>query len=128
FRTNNANAIRFVRQLIGGGAPVEICAAPESNPNQRTCSTIVNTGFGTQRVSTFYLNDTNDTGPHIVSLTVPAFGVFFMDAIEPVNTTAPLQAGVYEDNHPGIRYDTAYSENLVPDGDFEAETINYWSN
>lgn len=127
FRTNNANAITYLRQLAYGSSPARICAAPEANPSQRTCAVISNEGYGTQRATTFYLNDTGNTAPHIVTITAAGFGYFNVDAIEPVDTTQPLLSGTYEDDHPAIKYDLDASLNYVPDGAFESDATFYWS-
>jgi hypothetical protein len=130
FRTNGANAIVLRRNLGFSAQRLQVCAAPESNPSNRRCSSLFpsdspvnNNGY------TILLNETNSTVPHIVSLSTMAIGLWNLDAITPVNTNQPLVAGKYDDSNPSIVY-TDRAVNLIQNGsmDVDNSVANvYWS-
>ncbi len=102
FRTNNADAIVLYRDTAASYQPLEVCAIGGAG---RRCMTILNNG-GTGRTQPFgvLLNTTNDTGPHTVTITTLGFSPFILDAVEIVDTSAALTAGLYEEAHPALQY------------------------
>ncbi len=104
FRTNGADGVVIYRDTSAAYPPLEVCAIREST-NARRCVTVPNNG-GTGRTQPFgvLLNTTNLTDPHIVTITTLGVGTFNLDAVEVVNTTAPLVEGMYEEYHPALLY------------------------
>ncbi|MCB9452090.1 MAG: S8 family serine peptidase [Anaerolineaceae bacterium] len=101
FQTNNANNVTLYRDTRRGYASIEACAIRVSD-QARQCFTIDNgAGTGYQQPVAISLFDTT---PHIVTLTTLDTGIFNLDAVKLVDTTAALPAGFYEDTHPGLNY------------------------
>lgn len=105
FRTNNANAIILYRTTRSGYSPIQVCAALESDQTQRKCTTIDMQQTASIQPFTVMLNDTNNTGPHVVTLMALNSAIYIHDAVEPINTAAsPLTVGTYDETEPLIIY------------------------
>ncbi|MCB9454575.1 MAG: hypothetical protein H6671_01155 [Anaerolineaceae bacterium] len=101
FQTDNANNVTLYRDTRRGYAAVQACAIRVSD-QARQCFTIDNgAGTGYQQPVAIPLFDTT---PHIVTLTTLDAGIFNLDAVKLVDTTAPMPAGFYEDTYPGLNY------------------------
>jgi hypothetical protein len=120
FRTNGADAVRFRRNLGGGQALLQFCAALETTPNNRRCVVVNNAGSGVGHHINVLLNENGNTAPHVVSITALTAGNFILDTIEPVVNTTPLTAGIHDDNAVGISYYGGASTNLVTNGNVES--------
>ena len=124
FQTQNASAVTFYRDVRNNYSPALFCAAPLSDLNDRKCTLVSNAGNGLQQPIVVRLNDAGIATPHLVSVTAMDPNIFIFDAIEPVGVLPSLTAGIYDDSHPGLYYDTAW-KNLIPNGDMEVD--GYWS-
>ncbi|MBI5669147.1 MAG: S8 family serine peptidase [Chloroflexi bacterium] len=104
FRTFNADSIIIYRNVGAGNAPMEVCSQRVDNGN-RSCVTVLNnTGTGTQPTIAVPLVDAGYTGERRVSITTLDAGTLTLDAIEIGSSAAPLQPGLYEDVHPGLKF------------------------
>jgi hypothetical protein len=113
FQTNGADAIALYRDTRAGYAPVEVCSILVSDRTERRCVNVPNDGgTGISQPFGVLLNTTNNTTPHLVTITTTGYGTLILDAIEVYNTNAPLTAGMYEEFHPAL----LYSETLAANG------------
>jgi hypothetical protein len=118
FRTTGANAITYRRNSVLN-VNLLLCAAPETTPSARRCTTFSNQSVSpTQREVTILLNETQSTVPHIVSIIGIIPGTWDLDAIRPVNTAALLPVGRNNDNHPSMYY-LDRGVNLVQNGNMD---------
>lgn len=122
FRTTSANALVIFRDTRAGYAPLLVCASPTGAITQRYCTTISSAApTGVSQPARFFLNDPSwpagtgagqrdHLGPHVVTISTLDVGTFNLDAIQPVNTSLPLQPGFYEDTYPALTYSGAWTE------------------
>lgn len=104
FRTFNADSIVIYRNVGAGNAPLEVCSQRVDN-GSRSCVTVLNTtGTGVQPTVAIPLVGAGYTGERLVSITTLDAGTLTLDAIEIGSSTAPLQPGLYEDVHPGLKF------------------------
>ncbi len=126
-RTTNANAVQIDRPLAAGLSILTLCAAPESNPMQRLCTTINSAGAANRVKTVIPLNTTDATTPHIVTLFGTTPGRILLDALTPVDTTVPLGVGRHPFSHPNIKYPSG-GVNLVQNGSMALDNGStvYW--
>lgn len=126
FRTENANALLLYRDTRRGYSMLQICAAPYNTTTfavdyaQQRC-TMIDNGGGTGNQQPFGFRFGGAVGPYVVSITTLDSGAFTPDAIELLDVTNPLTAGLYEEAHPGLNYDTSYQDLLV-NGEMERDS------
>jgi hypothetical protein len=123
FRTNAANSLVLYTTVNFGNSPLLICARALNMPLTQelapNCQTITTTGtFAYQQPISFKFHPSN-LGEYVVSISTLEDGNFYLDALEVVDTTAPLTAGFYEGTNPRINFDTNYV-NLITNGSMES--------
>jgi hypothetical protein len=115
FTTDNADAIVIYRDTLSTYPALEVCST-NAGFTQRRCVTVPNNG-GTGKTQPFgvLLNDSGvtDTGVHTVTITTLGYGSFILDAIEIVDTGAPLVEGLFEEFYPSLLYSETLNANGV---------------
>lgn len=143
FRTDGADGLIIYRDTKKDYAPLLVCAAPmngavtQVNLANLYCTTLFNDGgTSTSQPVGMLFNTTGDDGPHVVFMTTLTGGSLFLDALELVNsdtfdgvengtTYRVLNAGLYEDSHPGLVFDRVF-DSLIVNGDMERNSD--WAN
>ena len=113
FRTSGANAIILYRNIRAGYTPVQVCAQRTTSPFTRyPCTTVTNnSGSGYAQPTAVYLNNVGYTGEQIVSIITLDATAFYLDAVELMDTSAPLLPGVYDNSHPGLLFTNSDGSN-----------------
>ncbi len=131
FRTDGGDAIIINRNTRRAYTPFLICAAPVSGGplsvdlSQQRCQVINNDGgTATAQPVSFKFNESGNTGPHIVSITLLTTGSAGLDSVEVVDSSSPLTEGQHDSTNPAIIYQTG-SNDLVRNGKMEVD--GHWS-
>lgn len=124
FQTSSANTVILDRPLRTGNAPLLICAQEIGVGvlMNRHCGIVDPTGVGNRNEFTFELTNAVTPPDYIVTITDLDGGAFVFDAVRTTRTTAPLTAGVYDDDNPAFIYDR-YAMNLVLNGNMERNEL-----